>query len=145
MFSFIPVFASWTSPLTVNPTLLEPFLPLRTAEMPASFIDEESESKEFLIEHRLAEKKTPRQWGFLLASLAILAVIGMIELIVLAIIFGQLKSQDHTQPLLSELNHLVPTCSLKLHQRNEQVANGLRKNIQFLLAKCSFEATRPPQ
>jgi hypothetical protein len=42
--------------------------------------------------------------------LAILAVIGTIELIVLAIIFGQLRFQNHIQPLLSELNHLVPTC-----------------------------------
>ncbi|KAL6851800.1 hypothetical protein J3F83DRAFT_757708 [Trichoderma novae-zelandiae] len=77
--------------------------------MPASFIDDESESKEFLIEHRPDEKKNPRRWSFLLASLAILAVIGIIELIVLAIIIGQLSSRNHIQPLLSELNHLVPT------------------------------------
>ncbi|KAL7809298.1 hypothetical protein V8C26DRAFT_412231 [Trichoderma gracile] len=107
--------------------------------MPVSSIEDESESREFLIEHRPAEKKTPRQWSFLLASLAILAVIGMIELIVLAIIFGQLRSQNHIQPLLSELNHLVPAFptrqvlfrtdpSATVNQQDKDSRNKTREN-----------------
>ncbi|PTB63243.1 hypothetical protein BBK36DRAFT_1127272 [Trichoderma citrinoviride] len=107
--------------------------------MPASFVDDESGSKEFLIEHRPAEKKTTRQWSFLFVSLAILTVIGLIELIVLAIIFGQLSPQNHIQPLLSELNHLVPTFSTRqvlfrtdpsatVDQQDERSRNKTREN-----------------
>ncbi|KAL7801327.1 hypothetical protein V8C44DRAFT_370803 [Trichoderma aethiopicum] len=107
--------------------------------MPAGSAYDASESKEFLIEFRPADEKTPRQWRFLLASLAVLAVFGIIELTVLGIISGQLASQNHIQPLLSELNHLVPTFptrqvlfrtdpSATLNQQDEDSRNKTRDN-----------------
>lgn len=78
--------------------------------MPVRFTEDDAESKECLIEHQPREKKSQsKQWSFLIASFAILAVIGIMELIMLAVIFEQSRPPNHPK-LLGELNHLVPNC-----------------------------------
>ncbi|KAL6797258.1 hypothetical protein GGI42DRAFT_330393 [Trichoderma sp. SZMC 28013] len=77
--------------------------------MPVRFTEDDIESKECLIEHQLSDKKSQsKRWSFLIASIAILAIVGMIELILLAVIFEQSQSTSRPQRLLGELNHLVP-------------------------------------
>lgn len=79
--------------------------------MPVRFTEDDIESKECLIEHQLSDKKSQsKRWSFLIASIAILAIVGMIELILLAVIFEQSQSTSRPQRLLGELNHLVPEC-----------------------------------
>ncbi|KAL6792727.1 hypothetical protein J3E68DRAFT_407249 [Trichoderma sp. SZMC 28012] len=76
--------------------------------MPVRFTEDDTESNECLIEHQPSEKKSQsKQWSFLIASFAILAVIGIMELIMLAVIFEQSRPPHHPK-LLGELNHLVP-------------------------------------
>ncbi|KAL6692362.1 hypothetical protein J3F84DRAFT_383795 [Trichoderma pleuroticola] len=77
--------------------------------MPVRFTGDDAEFNECLIEHQPSEKKSQsKKWSFLVASFAILAVIGILELIMLAVIFEQSHSASHPQLLLGELNHLVP-------------------------------------
>ncbi|KAL7908405.1 hypothetical protein GGI35DRAFT_61062 [Trichoderma velutinum] len=80
--------------------------------MPVRFTEDDNESNECLIEQQPREKKTQsKQWSFLIASFAILAVIAIMELIVLAVILEQSRSPNRPQILLGELNHLVPNFS----------------------------------
>jgi hypothetical protein len=83
------------------------------AEMQDHFTEDEPArgSNEFLIEHELRSKKVQVQrWSLFWTSLAILGIVGIIELIVSAAIFMQLRSLNQSPPLLSELNNLVPNC-----------------------------------
>ncbi|KAL7943912.1 hypothetical protein V8C42DRAFT_92219 [Trichoderma barbatum] len=82
--------------------------------MAARFTEDDIESNECLVEHQPSEKEYKLiQWSFVPGSLTILAVIGIIEMIVLIIIFSEINPRNHLQPLLGELNHLVPNFSTR--------------------------------
>ena len=84
--------------------------------MPRSFKDESSDraSSEFLIEHETRPRNAKkRSWGTAQAVIAgVLVLVGAVEMIILALLLLRFGAKDCPQPLLGELNNLVPTCTI---------------------------------
>lgn len=87
-----------------------------STNMPRSFKDEGSDraSSEFLIEHDTRPRNAKkRPWGTVQAVIAgVLILVGVMEMIILESILLRFGAKDCPQPLLGELNDLVPTCNV---------------------------------